>query len=134
MAIQCMRKEQCEYPDCNCSDAVKRGRWKAGVDGFAPGTADVSQMHSEGDYERADPVKMQAVLNEHFGAALGKNINKVNMPQRIIPIMPIDVVASETSVEDMVQMAIVQAAQESGFNCNSAMENFLTRLLSKLIV
>ena len=125
MAIQCMRKEQCEYPDCNCSDAVKKGRWNT------------DQMHSEGDYERADPAKMQAVLNEHFGPALAPQPVSDGVPKhgtRVITIMPIDVVASETSVEDIVQMAIVQAAQESGFNCNSAMENFLTRLLSKLIV
>ena len=114
MSIQCMRKEQCEYPDCNCSDAVKRGRWNT------------NQMHSEGDYERADPAKMQAELERHFGPALAQ--------QRVIPIMPIDVVNNEPSPLELVTLAINQASIESGYHVNDVQYAFLTKLLTKLIV
>ena len=131
MTIQCMRKEQCEYPDCNCSDAVKKGRWTA-IEVKTDTLQKQDQMHSEGDYERADPAKMQAELERHFGPALAGNMRCSTKP--VIPIMPIDVVNNEPSPHELVTLAINQASIESGYHVNDIQYAFLTKLLTKLIV
>lgn len=118
MSIQCMTHEKCEWPDCSCSDATKKGRWKSSDVVTAVDTAEAialsklkthdphGTMHSQGDYERADPQKMQAVLNEHFGPVLAAQPSQ-EAGKKVIPIQSIDVAAEEAPKFDADVLAIM---------------------------